>query len=426
LFSDIASGINFKRPGLQAVLERILNGSISHLVVAHRDRLARFGLDLLDWILAKHHCTLVVLHQSDSTGGPTELADDLMAVTTFFVAQHNGRRSAENRRRRRLGEAGEDQTSGRAGEAKQVKKARRCRQETKHYDADSYVPPTISDQELYARRAKVLPTPLQREHFDRWAGTCNFVYNLCVSQYREQRTEPKKDALRTLLKTVWKEKHPWIYDTPYEIRDAAIDDFSKIFKQQATIRKEKLLAGDAFTSHFDIKFRFKKHSSVSLAVRCASSYKTSTSEGGQVRASFYKRKMEEYVRSALQIPTGARLNDDIVFVAGKELPLTISHDSRLVRTPLGEYFFCYPLERPAPAHVTTSTHLRVVAGDPGVRTFNTFYDPDGCVVEIGAGDNIKLRNLGNAVDITKARISKYQKQKKKVKVRRMKRALFTS
>jgi len=134
--------------------------------------------------------------------------------------------------------------------------------------------------------------------------------------------------------------------------------------------------------------------------------------------------MEEYVRSTLQIPTGARLNDDIVFVAGKELQLTISHDSRLVRTPLGEYFFCYPLERPASAHVTTSTNLRVVAGDPGVRTFNTFYDPDGYVVEIGAGDNIKLRNFGNAVDITKARISKYQKQKKKVKVRRMKRALL--
>lgn len=47
VIKDIGSGINFKRIGLQHLLEAVFRGEVSEVVVAHRDRLSRFGYDLI-------------------------------------------------------------------------------------------------------------------------------------------------------------------------------------------------------------------------------------------------------------------------------------------------------------------------------------------------------------------------------------------
>ena len=73
------------------------------MVVTRKDRLCRFGSELVEWIFEKNGTRLVVLgsdvYTNDSEAG--ELAEDLLAIVTVFVAQHNGLRSAANRRRRR-------------------------------------------------------------------------------------------------------------------------------------------------------------------------------------------------------------------------------------------------------------------------------------------------------------------------------------
>ena len=48
VITDVASGINFKRPGLCALLDSIHWGNVQEVVVMHRDRLARFAIDLLE------------------------------------------------------------------------------------------------------------------------------------------------------------------------------------------------------------------------------------------------------------------------------------------------------------------------------------------------------------------------------------------
>ncbi len=97
LLKDVGSGVNFKRKGLEKLLEHVLAGLVDEIVVAHRDRLARIGCDLLEFIFSKVGTKLVVLggHEDDEH----DLASDLLAVTTVFVASYNGRRSAENRKR---------------------------------------------------------------------------------------------------------------------------------------------------------------------------------------------------------------------------------------------------------------------------------------------------------------------------------------
>ena len=112
---DIGSGVNFKRKGLQTLLERACQGLVSSVVVLDRDRLARFGADLIEHVLKQHDVTLHVERHDAAQrqpGDPNELADDLLAITTVFVASHHGRRAADNRRRRR--EARTDEIDDRA------------------------------------------------------------------------------------------------------------------------------------------------------------------------------------------------------------------------------------------------------------------------------------------------------------------------
>ena len=111
---DVASGINWKRPGLLSLLDRAMRGDVCEVVVSHRDRLCRFAFDLLERVLHNAGCRIVVLDKeeedgkapSGGDGGPSgdasesELRDDLLAIVTVFVASNNGRRAAANRRTR--------------------------------------------------------------------------------------------------------------------------------------------------------------------------------------------------------------------------------------------------------------------------------------------------------------------------------------
>ena len=64
----------------------------------HRDRLARFAIDLLEFIFKQKGVKLVV-HRKNHEGGEStqQLAEDLMAIITVFVASHHGKRAAEGK-----------------------------------------------------------------------------------------------------------------------------------------------------------------------------------------------------------------------------------------------------------------------------------------------------------------------------------------
>lgn len=91
VITDIASGINFKRPGLHTILRAAQLGTVERVVVAYRDRLARVAADLIEWILQEHKTELVVLNPPvDSIEG--DLAEDLMAIVNVFCCRAHGRR----------------------------------------------------------------------------------------------------------------------------------------------------------------------------------------------------------------------------------------------------------------------------------------------------------------------------------------------
>jgi len=89
---DIGSGLNFKRKGLRTILERALSGTNITLVVAHRDRLARFGVDLIRHVLEKNGGKLVVLDET-LLSPEQELTNDLLNIVHVFSARMRGLRS---------------------------------------------------------------------------------------------------------------------------------------------------------------------------------------------------------------------------------------------------------------------------------------------------------------------------------------------
>jgi excisionase family DNA binding protein len=88
---DIGSGINFKRKGLLSILERSMSGTVITLVVAYRDRLARFGSGLVEFILNKNGGKLVVLNEV-ALSPYDELTQDLLTVLHVFSCRLHGLR----------------------------------------------------------------------------------------------------------------------------------------------------------------------------------------------------------------------------------------------------------------------------------------------------------------------------------------------
>ena len=92
--------------------------------------------------------------------------------------------------------------------------------------------------------------------------------------------------------------------------------------------------------------------------------------------------------------------------SAEDLPSDLQYDSRLIRTRLGEYYLCVPMqlqprgESQAPDPALDS----VVSLDPGVRTFMTAYSTDGQVVEWGPGDATRISRLGAAFDKLSSKI----------------------
>lgn len=89
--SDIASGINFKRPGLLQILGRVKQGEVSTIIVASRDRLARFGFELIEWLCTEYETKILVLDTEDTTP-ESELGKDLMAIVQVYCCRWNGKR----------------------------------------------------------------------------------------------------------------------------------------------------------------------------------------------------------------------------------------------------------------------------------------------------------------------------------------------
>lgn len=95
--TDVASGINFKRKGLQTLLDACLQRTIGEIVIAHRDRLCRFGFELIQQLVEKSGGKITVLDSDTNKSSEQELAEDLLSIVHIYSCKQLGKRSYTNR-----------------------------------------------------------------------------------------------------------------------------------------------------------------------------------------------------------------------------------------------------------------------------------------------------------------------------------------
>ena len=86
---EIGGGMNFKRKHFLSIMDRIQRGEIKTLLVAHKDRLMRFGFDLFQHIATENGCEIIVANQ-ESLSPQQERVEDLMAIVHTFSCRLYG------------------------------------------------------------------------------------------------------------------------------------------------------------------------------------------------------------------------------------------------------------------------------------------------------------------------------------------------
>ena len=110
VITDIGSGLNFKRTGLNKILEKVVRGQVRNLYVSHKDRLCRFAFDLIDFICTRHGTTIIVAEDGDQKTPESELAEDVLSIITVFGARLYGGRGKHGKGKRQRNDAEEDPT----------------------------------------------------------------------------------------------------------------------------------------------------------------------------------------------------------------------------------------------------------------------------------------------------------------------------
>ena len=93
VFSDIKSGLKFNRKGFIELLNMIEDNKVNNIYITHRDRLARFGFDLIESICKMHNTKIIETDGEEILSANEELTRDLISIITSFSARLYGLRS---------------------------------------------------------------------------------------------------------------------------------------------------------------------------------------------------------------------------------------------------------------------------------------------------------------------------------------------
>lgn len=97
IIQDLGSGLHYRKKGLRTLISRICSGEVGRLVITHKDRLLRFGSDLV-FSLCEHFGTeVVIVNASEEASFEDELVQDVLEIVTVFSARLYGSRGHKSK-----------------------------------------------------------------------------------------------------------------------------------------------------------------------------------------------------------------------------------------------------------------------------------------------------------------------------------------
>lgn len=108
IVKDIGSGINYNNKGLNQLIDMIISCEVEKIVVLYKDRLLRFGYELIENLCSKYGTTIEIIDNTEKTE-EQELVEDLIQIVTVFSCKLQGRRA--NKAKKMIKELLEDDSS---------------------------------------------------------------------------------------------------------------------------------------------------------------------------------------------------------------------------------------------------------------------------------------------------------------------------
>lgn len=224
-------------------------------------------------------------------------------------------------------------------------------------------------EKLKVIRIRVYPTKEQKQVLNKWFGICRWTYNKCAEYINKNKnTRITKDELCAAFVNIinFEKENQWVKEAQYDTRYGAMNDAFNALKAWKAKKKINQKGG------FHLKFRSKKDPTQSIVVL----KKQWGNKRGMFKSIFSSSMLKSYNKR-------------------HPLPEELLHDSRLLRDKNHKYFLCIPISR---EKRQVSDKGKVVAIDPGIRTFLTAYDQDGEIHEWGKGDQTRLYRLAIHID----------------------------
>lgn len=97
IIQDTGSGLNYDKPGLKELIKLIETNQIERLVINYKDRLLRFGAEIIFQICKYHDVEVVIINQSESSP-EAEIVDDVLSIITVYSSKLYGSRSRKNKK----------------------------------------------------------------------------------------------------------------------------------------------------------------------------------------------------------------------------------------------------------------------------------------------------------------------------------------
>ena len=98
IVQDLGSGLNYQKKGLKKLIKAICSGAAKRLLVTHKDRLMRFGAELIFSLCESFGTEVVIINAKEDTSFEDDLVQDVLEIITVFSARLYGARSRKNKK----------------------------------------------------------------------------------------------------------------------------------------------------------------------------------------------------------------------------------------------------------------------------------------------------------------------------------------
>jgi len=229
----------------------------------------------------------------------------------------------------------------------------------------------------YCRKVRMYPSKNHKILLEKCFGATRYLINKTLEEIKKGNLKATSNAINIRNHLKYQDKYikntseEWLTEIPYDTRDEAIRQLSSNFKTAFTQLKTKQI------TKFEMKFKSKKN-----PVQVCFVNKTAFLNDVDNKKLFVRR-----------------VKDNIHF---RENIDNYKYGRLTIIREKGRYYMCFPLSREVE---NVKTEYTCVSLDPGVRTFQTFYSPEGLIGKLGNGTVKNLKGIFKQIDKLKSNLS---------------------